>query len=216
MSTHFKQLESEIPTIGKLTQKPDATGFFIQEVLRFYSISETLSQSSFVLDATANNDERYLTHVLLRSLLENYFTIIYLFDDPSETSVRYENLKNSFKNDYRKLMNDLSAPSWQDFMQAHQANLEPANPVWAQGRGLPDINTMLTALHNDYGDRLNYLYPIYRISSFDTHGRSLGSIFEAVFGKVCNFPVINIKKALELMANQYLVVLHNLRSRHEI
>ena len=211
MPTYFEQFESEIPAIEKLPQNADATGFFIQEVIRFYSIAGTLSHNGFALDASSSNNERYLTHILSRSLLENYFTIIYLFDDPSQTSARYEELKNSFKENYRKLMNDLNDPSWQGFMQAHQAQLEPANPAWTQARGLPNVNAMLTGLRNVYGDRLDYLYPIYRISSFDTHGRSLGTIFDAVFGKTCKFPVLNIKYAFELMANQYLVVLNELR-----
>ncbi len=214
MPTYFEQLESEIPVIEKLPQKADATGFFIQEVIRFYSIAGTLfAFEQFKLDETSSNNERYITHILSRSLLENYFTIIYLFDDCSKTSERYEELKNSFKKDYRKLMDDLNAPSWQAFMQAHQSKLEPANPTWTNLTKIPNVNTMLTGLRNDYGDRLNYLYLIYRISSFDTHGRSLGTIFEAVFGKTCNFPVLNIKFALELMANQYLVVLNDLRNK---
>jgi hypothetical protein len=98
-------------------------------------------------------------------------------------------------------------------MQTNRAKLEPADPAWTrQAQGLPNVSTMLTGLRNNYGDRLNYLYPIYRISSFDTHGRSLGTIFEAVFGKKCEFPILKIKYAFELMANQYLVVLNDLRN----
>lgn len=212
MPTEFEQLQAELPTIKNLSNTGGANGFFAQEVLRFLSIAGTLlAVEGFALDETSSNDERHLTHILSRSLLENYFTIIYLFDDPSQTSTRYEELKNSFKKDYQKLMNNLNEPSWQDFMQAHQSKLEPANPAWPQASGLPDVNTMLRGLRNDYGDRLNYLYPIYRISSFDTHGRSLGTIFKAVFGKTCNFPVLNIRKAIELMANQYRVILNDLR-----
>jgi hypothetical protein len=216
MTIYFNLLESEIPAIKQLPQKADATGFLIQEIIRFYSIAGTLSHNGLKLDVNSSIDERYLTHILSRSLLENYFTIIYLFDDPSQTSKRYEELKNSFKQDYKKLMNNLNDSSWHDFMQAHQADLEPANSTWMQAKGLPDVNTMLTGLRNDYNDRLSYLYPIYRITSFDTHGRSLGTIFEAVFGKKCNFPVLNIRHAFELMANQYLVVVKDLRSRGEI
>ncbi len=211
MTTYFELLKAELSTIINLSKKNGVNGFFAQEVLRFHSIAGTLLENSFTLDETSSVYERYLTHILLRSLLENYFTIIYLFDDPSQTSERYEELKNSFKEDYRKLMNDLNASSWQSFMQAHQAKLESANPAWTQARGLPNVSTMLMGLRNNYGDRLNYLYPIYRILSFDTHGRSLGTIFEAVFGKTCSFPVLKIKYAFELIANQYLVVLNDLR-----
>jgi len=211
MPTHFEQLAAEIPTVQKLAQSGGANAFFAQEALRFHSVAGTLLSNGFSLDETSSVDERYLTHILLRSLLENYFVVIYLFDDPAQTAARYEALKNSFKADYRKLMNDLNSQNWQSFMQAHQGQLEPADPTWAQTQVLPPVSMMLTGLRNDYGDRLNYLYPIYRISSFDTHGRSLGTIFEAVFGKVCNFPVLRLRYAFELIANQYLVVLSDLR-----
>jgi len=211
MPTDFDKLTAEVTALSKVSLSADANGFFVQEVLRFCSVAGTLLGNSFELDASASVDERYITHVLTRSLLENYFTVLYLFDDPAQTSARYEELKSSFKDSYRKLMTDLSAPTWQKFMQAHQGQLEPADPTWTKAKGLPDVNTMLTALRNNYGDRLSYLYPIYRITSFDTHGRSLGTIFDAVFGKTCNFPVLNLKQAFELVANQYLVVLNDLR-----
>lgn len=203
MSTYFEQLESELTTIKALSSKGGATGFFAQEVLRFHSIAGSLLNSPFKLDETSTVDERNLTHVLSRSLLENYFTIIYLFDNAIETSNRYDALQNSFKEDYRKLMNEPLLP--------RKNELEPADPNWKNLNGLPNVNDMLTQVRNVHGERLNYLYFVYRITSFDTHGRSLGTIFESVFGKQCNFPVLKIKYAFELMANQYLVVLNDLR-----
>lgn len=203
MPTEFEQLKAELPTIKSLSNTGGANGFFAQEVLRFHSIAGTLLENGFALDETSTVDERYLTHVLSRSLLENYFTIIYLFDDPTETSNRYEALKNSFKEDYRKLLNEPLLP--------RKNELEPADPTWRNLAGLPNVNDMLTQVRNVHGDRLNYLYFVYRIASFDTHGKSLGTIFEAVFGKTCNFPVLKIKYAFELIANQYLVVLNDLR-----
>lgn len=208
MPTEFEQLKAELPTIKNLSNAVGANGFFAQEVLRFHSIAGTLLENGFALDETSTVNERYLTHVLSRSLLENYFTIIYLFDDPAETSKRYEELKNSFKEDYRKLLNEPLLP--------RKNELEQADPTWRNLAGLPNVNDLLTQVRNVHGDRLNYLYFVYRIASFDTHGRSLGTIFEAVFGKKCNFPVLKIKFAFELMANQYRVVLNDLRSRGEI
>lgn len=208
MPTDFEQLKSELPTITNLSKSGGADGFFAQEVLRFHSIAGTLLENGFSLDETSSVDERYLTHILSRSLLENYFTIIYLFDDLAETANRYEELKNSFKEDYRKLLNEPLLP--------RKNELEPADPTWKNLPGLPNVNSMLAQVKNIHGDRLNYLYFVYRITSFDTHGRSLGTIFEAVFGKICNFPVLKIKYAFELIANQYLVILNDLRSNNAI
>jgi len=216
MSTYFEQLESEIPSIERLPQNADAVGFFIQEVIRFYSIAGTLSKNEFALDASSSVNERYLTHILSRSLLEPFFLILYIFDDPSQTVARYDELKNTFKDQYRKLMNDLSTPEWQVFMQSYGGKLEAADPTWKRTNQLPDVKTMLGRLQNNYNNSLDFLYPLYRITSFDTHGRSLGTIFESVFGKKCHFPVLNIRYAIELMANQYLVVLNDLRRRNVI
>lgn len=213
MTTNFKQLESELGSFKTLATMMDEHGFLGQEVLRFYSVAGTLLNSSYKLNDEATVDERYSTHVLFRSLLENYFKIMYLFDNPSETSTRYGLLQNRFKNDYLKLMNDLSTPQWQTFMQTHQAHLQSAQPTWKKLPELPDMNAMLTGLSNDYGDRLNYLYPIYRITSFDTHGQSLEAIFKSVFGIQCNFPVLQLKYAIELMANQYLFNLNEMRNK---
>jgi hypothetical protein len=212
MATYFEQLAAELPAIRTLATRVDAIGFFAQEVLRFHSIAGTLlAVNGFSLDENASQDERYITHILSRSLLENYFAILYLFDDPAKMANRFEELKNSFKEDYRKLIDELKEPLLLPFFQKYQNQLEAADPTWRKLLGLPDVRTMLGQVTNDYGDRLSYLYFIYRITSFDTHGRSLSAIFDAVFSKKSNFPVLKIKHAFELIANEYLIVLNNLR-----
>lgn len=209
MSSYFGQLEAELETFRSLASRSGYIGFFGQEVLRFHSIAGTLIESGdFLLNESASSNERYLTHILVRSLLENYFWVIYLFDDPSRSSVRYEELKNSFKRDYLKLLNENQLP--------HKDQLEPAESSWSSLSRAPDVNSMLAQVTNDHGDPLNYLYFVYRITSFDTHGKSLGTIFQDVFGKTCNFPVLKIGDAIDLVANQYLVVLQELRKRSEI
>lgn len=214
MPIHFDTLKLEVPKIQGLQQKADATGFFIQEVLRFYSIVGTLQNINLSLDLTSSSDERYFTHVLSRSLLEPFFIILYIFDDLSQMSqinTRYEEQKNSFKNEYRKLMNDLNQPEWQTFMQNYGVKLEVADPQWSSLSKLPDIKTILKNIKRN-NRSLEYLYPIYRITSFDTHGRSLGTIFESVFGKQCNFPVLSVELAIEYMSDEYLVLLNDLRN----
>ena len=209
MTNYFEQLKSELDTYRTLSSRDDHVGFFGQEVLRFYSIAGTLKGfENFRLDENSGNEERYFTHILTRSLLENFFWILYLFNEPSKSSDRYDKLLNSFKRDYAKLLNENHLP--------YKDRLEPADPSWSNlPRGL-DLNSMLVRVRNDYGDRLSYLYFVYRITSFDTHGKSLGTIFQKVFGKTCNFPVLKIGYTIELIANEYLVVLRDLRNRSEI
>ena len=59
-------------------------------------------------------------------------------------------------------------------------------------------------------------YFIYRIASFDTHGKSLDTIFQEVFGKQVNFSVLDIGYAIKLIVNQYMVTLEQLRNAGEI
>lgn len=204
---NFDKFREELPTIQQLSIGTGPNAFFAQEALRFYTIAGTLIEN-FNLDENSKVDERYLTHILSRSLLENYFWILYIFDDVAEKQNRYDSLINSFKKEYLKLTNEPLMP--------HKDKLEPADPTWSSiPKGL-DVNSMLAQVKNNYGDRLNYIYFVYRISSFDTHGKNLNTIFQSVFGKTCNFPILNLKYAFDLIANQYLIVLQELRNHGQI
>lgn len=209
ITNYFKQLKDELETYQSLSSKRGHLGFFGQEVLRFHSIAGTLTENvDFCLDDSASIEERHFTHILVRSLLENYFWTIYLFEDPAQASSRYNELKNSFKRDYLKLLNEKHLP--------YKDQLEPADTSWSTLPKVLDVNSMMAQSKNDYGDRLDYLYFVYRITSFDTHGKSLKVISQDVFEKTCDFPVLKIGYAIELMANYYLIVLQGLRSRNEI
>ena len=207
MGSYFEQLKAELSTIEVLSKKAGAIGFFGQEALRFYSMAGTILES-FKADKSATVDERYITHVLARSLMENYFWLLYMFDDSSQKEIRYQELVNSFKRDYNKLLNEPLLP--------HKDKLEPSDSAWASLPRAMDVNSMLAQLRNDYGDRLSYLYFIYRVTSFDTHGKNLNNVFQAAFGKTANFPILDIGYAFELVSNQYLVIINDLRQANEI
>ncbi|EOY4305001.1 hypothetical protein I4574_11115 [Proteus mirabilis] len=208
---YYALFEKELPNLKSLQQRNDELGFFSQECSRFYTISKTLKTSNINLGVTCTPDTRYITHPLIRSLLENFAAIIYIFDDLINASKRYDVIKNSFKKEYHKLMNSLQTPPWDQVIAAQHFQLETSAPNWASLPQQLDVNSMLTAVKNKSGGRLNYLYVAYRISSFDTHGRSLETIFNAVFGKSCNFPVLNINYTFELIASEYLALLYRLR-----
>ncbi|HGN0092961.1 TPA: DUF5677 domain-containing protein [Morganella morganii] len=211
MTTNYDLLADEISTIRSLHQKNDATGFFIQECLRFHTISKSLKYSGLDLSIASPTDTRYITHTLTRSLLENFIAIIYIFDNQTDVQNRYNMLLNSFKEDYRKLMNSLQSAPWSNVITSNNLVLQPCNTNWSTTPKLLNVESMLSNVKNDYGDRLNYLYVVYRISSFDTHGRSLEAIFNAVFGQKCNFPILDIDYTFELIASEYLALLKRLR-----
>lgn len=207
MGQYFDQLKTNLEELKQLSARESAIGFFAQEALRFHSVAGTIL-TSFKADTNASVDERYITHILSRSLMENYFWLLYIFDDAAKMDSRYQELINSFKRDYSKLLNEPLLP--------HKDKLEPSDSAWASAPKAMDVNSMLAQLTNDYGDRLSYLYFIYRVTSFDTHGKNLNSVLQAAFGKTANFPILDISKAFELVANQYLVILEALKAENEI
>ena len=207
MPDHFKILKDELPIIETLATTGGVNGFFGQEVLRFHSIAGTLLEN-FNCGKNANINDRHITHILARSLIENYFWLIYIFDDSNQKENRYQEVVNSFKRDYHKLINEKQL--------SHKKQLEPTNSTWANLPKPMDLNSIMAQIKNDYGNNLNYLYSIYRISSFDTHGKNLENITQETFGKVVNFPILDLNRAFDLMANQYLVTLQELRDTNEI
>jgi hypothetical protein len=204
---HFKQLEQELDALRVLAAQSGPIGFFAQEALRFYSIAGTL-RSNFKLDKAAQTEERNITHILFRSILENYFRILYIFDNPADIQTKYDSVVDSFKREYAKLLNEP--------LLLRKNELEPAGANWAQmSRGL-DMSSTLAQVQNDYGDRLSYLYFVYRIASFDTHGNNMKGVADDAFGKPVNFPVLKLEYAIDLVANQYLVVLGGMRDQGKI
>ena len=206
MTDHFELLKQQIPALEKISEVPGEIGFFAQEALRFCTIAGTLC-ATFPLD-NSSIGERQITHILARSLLENYFWLIYIFDDKSQRSLRYGEKVNGFKREYSKLIADPLVPK--------KDELEPADPTWGALPRPMDVNSMLAQVKNDHGDRLSYLYFVYRVASFDTHGNSMAVLFEQAFGKSCNFSALNLQFGFDLIANQYLVILKELAEAGEV
>lgn len=206
---YFDLLDKSLDDVKLLQTQTGVIRYFADEVMRFRSIAGTLrAVGGFTLDETASADERSITHVLMRSLLEGYFNILYLFDDVTQASARYLGLTNAFKHEYIKLMNEGAGSTLAPVLQANPNPLEPANPLWVTTPRIPDARSILEAITNQYGDRLGFLYFTYRVSSFDTHGRGHKGLYEDVFNKAGNFPVLKIKNAIDIVANEYLVVLN--------
>lgn len=205
---YFKLLNEELSSAEELSKQKNAKGFLAQEILRFNSIAGTLL-ANFSADKTASIDERHITHPLIRSLLENFFKILYIFDDSEFESERFEKSVNGFKEEYRKLFNDLSQEAWEKkFMKEYRDAFQPAKEEWKDLPKLINTNDILVHLKNNHGDSLQFLYVLYRITSFDIHGNSLKIFFDETFDTQCNFPIIDIKYALNLIASTYVELLN--------
>lgn len=195
MNQYFQQLAAELPNIKAHTPINSCDAFFKDEVMRFHSIAGTVEMNFRNIDTSI--DERILTHILIRSLIENYFRLLYIYD--KNTQARFNEVLDNFKVQYSKLYNEVFLP--------HKAQLEPPDPAWSSLKAQKDLNSMIAAVMNVHQNRLSYLYFVYRVASFDTHGNSLAALFNASFNKAtCNFPVLKISEVIDLIANEYLVI----------
>lgn len=194
----FSNFQTQIPIMQKHISKSDCESFAIDEFQRFHSIAGTVVAS--FKNVKTSLDERRITHILMRSLLESYFWLLYIFyeNNPSSWDSRFDEYMGKFKQEYLKMYNEPMLPN--------KNKIEPPDASWSGIKKPKDTRSILAQLHNDMGDKLDYLYFLYRVSSFDTHGISLQSLFRAAFRKDCDFPFIEIEKAVDLIANQYLVI----------
>ena len=85
---HFELLKAELPQLQKLADTPGAIAFLAQESIRFYSVAGSLRETFPLTNATA--EERYITHILGRSLLEGFFWVVYIFDSVGNRATRYD------------------------------------------------------------------------------------------------------------------------------
>lgn len=203
---HFELLKEELPHLQKLADTLGPIAFLAQECMRFYSVAGSLRETFPLTNATA--EERYITHILGRSLLEGFFWVVYIFDSAGDRATRYNEKLNSFRREYGKF--------WAEKIIPGKSQMEPAEAAWTSLPKPMDVNSMLAQVKNHHGDRLSYLYFVYRVASFDTHGNSLSTLFESVFGKDCNFSALDFTYGFDLIANTYLVVLNELRSGGEM
>ncbi|QDH69698.1 hypothetical protein [Marilutibacter alkalisoli] len=203
---HFELLKQQLATLEAIPSDRGEISYFAQEALRFYSIAGTLRENDMLKNASAA--ERQISHILGRSLLEGFFWLIYIFDDPAKRATRFEEKINAFKREYGKFWNEPIIP--------RKKSLEAADPDWAALPRPKDVNSMLAQAANDHGDKLSYLYFTYRVASFDTHGNSMDALFQAVFGKPCNFAVLDFAFGFDLIANHYLVIMGQLHDAGEI
>jgi len=203
---HFQLLKSELHRFADLGDKLGPVGFLGQEALRFHSIAGTLKESGMLGNASV--DERYISHILARSLIESFFRLVYIFDDRASRESRYDDLVTSFKRDYGKFYDEnLSINS----------SLAAPGLGWSQLQGDLNVRDMIAQVRNDHGNRLDPLYAIYRIASFDTHGKSLKNIIvSALGGSIPNFPALDLDYGFDLIANQYLCTLRDLEAAGEV
>jgi hypothetical protein len=203
---HFQILNSQLSRFSELGRRPGPIGFLGQEALRFHSIAGTLKESRMV--DNSSDDKRFISHILARSLIESFFWIVYIFDNTALRDSRYRELIISFKREYLKF--------YRENLPINSSLVTP-DPSWGQLQGGINVRSMIDQVRNDQGQKLDPLYSIYRILSFDTHGKSLNNIItSALGGAIPNFPALDLESVFDLIANQYLCTLGELTAAGEV
>ena len=197
----FDKFEKFLQGINGENLKRSVELYTYQEMLRFRSIAGTILENFKNVENCIG--ERNITHPLMRSLLEGwiYITYIYWENDENERQERFEEIMKGFKIDYQKLFDDPDLP------RKNELPAIPVNAKWSELRKPRNAKDMLVAMKNDNGDRLDYLYFAYRIMSFDTHAKASESLFLEAFQKPCSFGFIHPDKIINLMANSYIEVI---------
>jgi spore cortex formation protein SpoVR/YcgB (stage V sporulation) len=192
--TDLQQLQSELSSFspGSIHER-----WLREESLRFLSIAGTIKQS--FTNPEPAGDERFITHILTRSLIEGFFLILYVFEDSDQSVSRFEEIVSGFKCGYTKMRNEISI--------SLQNSLTAPDPSWSITAKKLDLKSKLAQHSNLHGSKYDFLYFIYRISSFDTHGISLPSIVESAFGQPVNFPVLKPLEIFDLVADYYYCLL---------
>lgn len=199
MGQQFNQLHNEIASIKAHSGRDTLDEYLIQEMLRFHSLGGSIIAT--FQQAGTNVDQRIISHILIRSVIENFFKILYIKHDPSQSQARFELCVNGFKQQYLKLYNDPGLDP------ATKGQLQAPDPIWRSLSQPMDLNSMITNVMSIHGQRLTPVYVIYRISSFDTHGNTHEILFNESFNvSPCNFPVLKVEKVIDLIANEYLVL----------
>lgn len=210
----YTSLVSRRTHILSFTPKPDVTGFFLQDLARFLSIAGTLKASAGVvnLGLSASIDDRNFTHPLLRTLLETYFLNLWLFDNLTQAPTKYASVLGKFAAQYQTFWNELNAdPAYAAYMAGPGSVLPPASTLAVATGPLLDVKSMLAAVTRSNGTRATDLYLLYRISSFDIHGRALAITIETAFARTgLHFPILDVSTAIDQMAVDYDLILDDL------
>jgi hypothetical protein len=192
--SRLDELKAASSDIVSWSPGPRHQQYIRQETLRFITLAECIMGSGLA-GQNLSYEHRTISHILIRSLLENFFKILYVNEDPNQTVVRFNELVDDFADEYRKMYNDQLLPDKGLLEQPPHSGIRTTRRL--------DLNSKLAQIVNSHGQKYMYLYLVYRISSFDTHGNTLSILGETLFQKPFNFPVLTISKAIELIADYY-------------
>ena len=206
MKHGFSEFKKEIRSLEDKILHCPGEKFAQEEMLRFYLIGNTVLQG--FPDLHNYPDQRIITHPLLRTLLEGWIWVSYIFgEDDEDTKInRFNELLNGFKLDYSRLIDDRFLP--------HKDQLPsiPNGENWQNSRRPKSTKDLLVAIKNEYGHRLDYLYILYRVTSFDIHAKASEALFNEAFGGPCSFARIKPDKIINLMAGGY----SEIREKHNL
>lgn len=180
---------------------------FVTELFSFYSLSNGIL-ITYNEEDNKKFEFKQMTYPIIRRLLEKYFNILYIFDNPKEINNRCKSYLKNIEIQYNKMIKEL------------QENNYPTNGLPSQMQKYNNetdypnnIKSMLQTIKNDNikpngkNYNLEFLYPQYRILSFYAHGNIDKTILDEISPNNSNFPVIKIPEIINLIANHYNVLI---------
>lgn len=203
MPSALPNLDRLLSSAGAIRSLPLASPheqFLREEALRFATIAETAAKT--FPNVPRNSDERLFCHLLFRPAIENFYRIIYVFEDTAKSEERFAEILGGFQRDYFELFNEIGP--------LYNNQIEAPPTEWAKRRKCPDVKSMLAQVTNKWGSRFAYLHYLYQIAIFDTQGNNMEVFFETAWGKSVVLPVMQISTAIEMMADYYLAQLETI------
>lgn len=203
--TRFNTLFEDIKNIDCNAVQPEVK-MFIDELYSFYSLGHGILDI-YSEDAHKTLEFKQMTYPIVRRLLEKYFNILYIFDEPTKISDRYKSYLKSIEIQYNKMLNDL-------IKNGYPTNGLPNEMHKYDGEiDFPrNLTSMLTTMKNDNTKpngknyKLDFLYPCYRILSFYAHG-NMNNVILNELSSSNDFSIIKIPEIINLIANHYNIII---------
>ena len=102
----FDILFEDIKNIDFSAMGPE-TKMFLDELFSFNSIKNKILEE-YSEEASNTEEFKQMVYPVIRRLLEKYFNILYIFDQPEKMADRYKSYLKSIETQYNKMLKDLT------------------------------------------------------------------------------------------------------------
>ncbi|MEI8395045.1 MAG: DUF2934 domain-containing protein [Rhodospirillaceae bacterium] len=156
-----------------------------------------------------NEKERILRiqNIILRASVETFFWMMYIKHSESRGTeqTRIDEYRGNFCDQYNKIHSDISAQPFVSAL-AGSGGIGSISTSFAFPNKL-DVRSMLDHVKNDFGNKISYIYPIYRLASLSVHGIDIMSLKKFFFKSGGAFPYVKWDKVVQVISSEYFHML---------